>query len=122
MARNRERKRQYEKEYYRKNHARRLAQKTKYFRKYLYGIDHKQYLQMILDQNNVCAICKQPETELTQNKDIRPLSVDHDHTTNQVRGLLCNACNNMLGRAKENISTLENAIKYLKSHIQKAIL
>jgi hypothetical protein len=42
------------------------------------------------------------------------LSIDHCHKIDQVRGLLCDDCNNLLGRAKDSIQTLKNAIKYLR--------
>ena len=54
-------------------------------------------------QNYKCAICE-IETELV---------VDHCHTTNKVRGLLCNTCNLMLGYSKDNPDILHKAIKYL---------
>ena len=41
------------------------------------------------------------------------LSIDHCHIKNKVRGLLCDACNNLLGRCKDNIDTLRKAINYL---------
>ena len=41
---------------------------------------------MLVAQGGVCAICKFPP------KAVR-LSVDHDHITGRVRGLLCNVCN-----------------------------
>ena len=42
------------------------------------------------------------------------LVVDHDHITGQVRGMLCNPCNLGLGHFKDNVSTLESAIEYLR--------
>ena len=39
---------------------------------------------------------------------------DHCHDTGKFRGLLCHRCNTMLGLAKDNSQTLENAILYLK--------
>jgi len=44
--------------------------------------------------------------------------VDHCHITGQVRGLLCSECNLMLGKAKDNITTLQNAIDYLSEYSQ----
>ena len=51
-----------------------------------------------------CAICREEV----------PLAVDHCHTTGSIRGLLCGNCNQGLGRFKDNIVSLNNAIKYLK--------
>ena len=44
------------------------------------------------------------------------LVVDHCHKTNVVRGLLCLMCNHGLGRFKDNIVFLQNAINYLKNN------
>lgn len=54
-----------------------------------------------------CAICHQLST--------KNLCVDHNHSTNILRGLLCTSCNLMLGCAQDNILILSNAIEYLKS-------
>jgi hypothetical protein len=59
--------------------------------------------------NGICDICGNPETSK-----YFLLSVDHNHKTGKVRGLLCSNCNNGLGRFKENIIILQNAIEYLK--------
>jgi hypothetical protein len=75
-----------------------------------YGIDHDQYDQMLLDQGGKCAIC--PATEPGGKGRFH---VDHCHTTGRVRKLLCHNCNTMLGLAKEQISTFEQAILYLKN-------
>jgi hypothetical protein len=70
-----------------------------------YGIDEEQYKNMVLSQNNICAICNN-----TSNK---TLHVDHDHVTGKVRGLLCYSCNTGIGLLKEDINTLTRAIEYL---------
>jgi hypothetical protein len=70
-------------------------------------------------QNDTCAICKQPETVKQQGKQ-RRLSIDHDHTTNQVRDLLCSNCNTMLGFFDDNPELLEAAAAYLTKHRQNA--
>lgn len=74
-----------------------------------YGISLTEYNQMLKEQNCVCAICKNPES----SKRKLSLSVDHDHKTGKIRGLLCGRCNRGLGYFKDNINFLTHAIKYL---------
>jgi hypothetical protein len=62
----------------------------------------------LLEQKNKCAICKEFF--------IKTPHIDHDHLTNNFRGLLCRACNHMLGNARDRIAVLQNAIQYLKMH------
>jgi hypothetical protein len=88
-----------------------------------YGISYTEYAQMYADQGGVCAICRNPETAKIpgrktskENAGLRDLSVDHDHKTGAIRGLLCNACNHMLGEAKDNRNILLSAIQYLDKH------
>ena len=50
------------------------------------------------------------------NKSKRRLCVDHCHTTGNVRGLLCDTCNTALGKFRDNIDLLNEAIKYLKKY------
>lgn len=83
--------------------------------KRLFGIDFAAYQQMSLAQNGVCAICEKEETKLA-NGTLRVLSVDHNHTTGAVRGLLCSSCNLVVGYACEDTSVLRNAISYLQHH------
>lgn len=80
-----------------------------------YGIDFSQYQQMLLEQKGVCAICEKPETKI-QNGTIRLLSVDHNHESGAVRGLLCANCNMAIGYACDSIEVLEKAIAYLRKH------
>jgi hypothetical protein len=63
----------------------------------LFNLDEQGYLDLLEAQQGVCAICKKPETVKNQKGEIRSLAVDHDHSTGQVRGLLCFRCNGGLG-------------------------
>jgi len=77
-----------------------------------YGINNEQYNSLIKKQNNKCAICN------TQDNNFRKkLSVDHDHKTGKIRGLLCYKCNLILGNANDSIEILNKAKKYLKKII-----
>ncbi len=78
-----------------------------------YGLTHNQYDAMVAHQNNVCAICHRPETRRSRNGGIRPLAVDHNHTTGQVRGLVCSSCNSGLGYFQDDPVLLQAAITYL---------
>lgn len=91
------------------------------------GLTIDQYKQMFIDQNNLCAICNQPETRIFKYRDkekgmkISKLCIDHCHKSElegimKVRGLLCHDCNTMLGKAKDNIQILQSAIDYLNKH------
>ena len=83
--------------------------------KSLFGIDKEIYEQMLLKQNNVCAICNQPERLKSKTGRINDfLGVDHCHQTGKIRGLLCRKCNGALGGFNDAIEMLEAAIAYLK--------
>jgi hypothetical protein len=74
-----------------------------------YGITLENYDILLESQKGVCAICF---TNKPGNK--KRFSVDHDHKTGKVRGLLCDKCNRGLGYFNDNFEILEKAIKYLK--------
>lgn len=107
-AKNREKIRSYQNEYYKKN-------RHKSYEKALikkYGITLDDYNMMYESQGGVCKICEQ-KCDHPQRNDIDTLCVDHCHETGKVRGLLCNKCNSLLGWARDNIETLAKAIDYL---------
>lgn len=43
----------------------------------------------------------------------KPLCVDHDHKTKNVRGLLCRSCNAAIGALGDSYEGLLNAANYL---------
>lgn len=81
-----------------------------------YNLSLDKYNEILLTQNNCCAICKEPETSIShRNNKVKFLSVDHCHETMTVRGLLCCKCNQALGSFKDSIEILTNAIQYMKN-------
>lgn len=75
-----------------------------------YNITIEEYEQMYSGCDGRCQICGVQKGRLV---------VDHCHKTNGIRGLLCGHCNHMLGKAKDNVVTLGEAIEYLKSYADK---
>lgn len=76
-----------------------------------YDITHEDYERMLAIQNGACAICG---TDETGSKDKGWFSVDHDHKTGRVRGLLCANCNVGLGNMRDSVEILKKAIQYLE--------
>ena len=74
-----------------------------------YGINLDDYNLLLLNQGNMCKICK-----VSFEADLEPC-VDHCHTTGHIRGLLCQSCNRGIGLLKDNIQVLYSAIRYLKN-------
>lgn len=76
--------------------------------KSVYGISLLEYNQMVENQLGVCWICKNPPGK-------KALYVDHNHSTGEVRGLLCALCNVIVGSCHEEVDVLKCAIKYLRT-------
>jgi len=97
------------KEYYQKNR----VEKLDYARTKKYGVDQEKFQQMKDAQDNACEICKLPFVpEKTPH-------VDHCHTTNKVRGLLCNHCNRGLGGFRDSIKIMQSAQEYIKKYSEE---
>jgi hypothetical protein len=104
------------KQYYLK-HKKRLLKLSRKQRLKSLNLSINDYNLMIQEQNGVCAICKQTETlKKTNGTHARRLSVDHDHKSGKVRGLLCNRCNIILGKIEDNTFLLNTMIKYLQNN------
>lgn len=67
----------------------------------------EEYTEMLIKQDNRCAICG-------SYQDKKKFCVDHCHKTKKIRGLLCFHCNVGIGHLKDNIQILQNAISYLE--------
>jgi len=73
---------------------------------------------MFKKQNGVCAICKQPETRKRHNK-VDNLSVDHDHSTGKIRGLLCYRCNLLIGLFKNNLELFKEIFEAITEYLKE---
>lgn len=95
---------------YRKTESYKASTKKAYRKRLLkqYGLTPEQYNQILIAQDHKCALCFSPNPGSKGT-----FHVDHDHKTNQVRGLLCHSCNTALGLFKDNPQILQLAIAYL---------
>ena len=96
---------------YRKNNIEKVrvgARRSHVFRKY--GLTYEQYLKMLEDQFHKCYICKEEFT------DTKLPHVDHCHTTEQIRKILCRNCNAALGLVGENHCILLSMVNYILEH------
>lgn len=84
-----------------RNPALRLRARAKAF-----GITVEEYTRL---KALPCDICGTHESQ-----DGRALHIDHCHTTNKVRGILCTNCNKMLGLVGDDPERLRAAARYLE--------
>ena len=77
--------------------------------KQMYGLTREQYDEMLKKQDGSCAICGTRDPG-----GYGRFHVDHNHTTSEVRGLLCHGCNTGIGSLKDNPETLRQAANYLE--------
>ena len=80
--------------------------RTRWLR-FKYGITIEEYNSLHAMQNGKCGIC---------HSNLVSPHIDHCHTTNKIRGLLCAECNKGLGMFRDNIDHLQAAIEYIKQH------
>lgn len=71
---------------------------------YRYGLTQERYETLTREQEGRCAICRKKLTY--------PFT-DHNHSTGEVRGLLCGPCNMYIGHIREKPEVLDRAKKYL---------
>lgn len=103
----------YNKSYYRNQDNKNKMKNQTFIKKY--GLSLEQLQSMFLAQKDECAICKIHKS----NTGKKTLMVDHCHSSNNIRELLCANCNVILGMCYDNEEILYNAILYLRKHKAK---
>jgi len=78
------------------------------------GITIEQYNMIFADHNGCCDICG-----INQKDTRKTFSIDHDHETGAIRGLICNNCNLLIGHAFNNLDILIAAYSYLNKIAEK---
>jgi len=90
------------------------ARKAKAHEKHVvktYDIEPGFYARLLAYQGGTCAICKKARGVKKR------LGVDHDHKkpTDNVRGLLCLNCNQVIARFRDDVELFRSAIEYLQN-------
>ena len=87
--------------------------RTKIFFLRKLDLTFEQFNDLLVLQKGLCAICDKPESSVHQSGTKRLLSIDHDHDTNKVRGLLCKKCNTAIGMLGDDPKLVMRAYEYL---------
>lgn len=74
-----------------------------------YGLTAEEYQRIYEYQGGFCAICKRARGLR------RKLSVDHCHTTGEVRMLACSVCNRMMGHLRDDPEAFERGAEVLRN-------
>lgn len=72
------------------------------------GLTLARFEDMRHEQGGACAICREAFVKVPH--------VDHNHSTGQVRSLLCGSCNQGIGHLKDNPERMEAAAAYIRTH------
>lgn len=83
-------------------------EKTQKYRLSRYGKTQEWFNAKLLEQHNCCAVCGK------KNFNIRGPFIDHNHKTDEIRGLLCARCNIFIGMLEAGL--LDSALTYLKQY------
>lgn len=83
-------------------------------RQRVYNLPEAAFARIWAEQNGQCAICSRHM--IPRGRSGLSVVADHDHETDQVRGLLCNDCNTGLGKFGDDPDRLIEAAHYLTSH------
>ncbi|MFD7838696.1 endonuclease domain-containing protein [Streptomyces sp. NPDC059761] len=82
-----------------------------------YGLTFEDIARMLKEQSHACATCPTLFSAVDpDNYRMGDANVDHCHDSGRVRGLLCMACNIVLGKVQDSTATLGRMIDYLNIH------
>ena len=91
-----------------KNSCNNFQYRQEYRLKTRYGLTTEEFSAMVLGQDNKCKIC---------GDEMSPPQVDHNHSTGEVRSLLCLPCNTSLGLLREDPQILRNMTSYIHDNL-----
>ena len=77
-----------------------------------YGLNKLDMVALHESQNKKCAICYK-EIELFSRRKPNSAYIDHDHTTGDVRAILCHPCNTAIGYIENSKLNMDRLVEYL---------
>ena len=95
----------------RKAEAQRKGREASYLSRHKGRLTKEEAEQLSKSKLGTCEICGR----------VTEVFIDHCHASEIRRGFLCESCNFMLGMAKDNITVLINAVKYLTRFLEKRL-
>lgn len=91
-------------DYYQRNKTHRKSRE----RQRKYGLTTEEYEALLERQCGQCSIC---HAEPVAGQD--DFAIDHDHTSGEVRGLLCMECNLLVGIIEKDLGRADRAMRYI---------
>lgn len=82
-----------------------------------YAMTTIDYDLMCIIQGNCCACCGR-----VNNYNRQYFDIDHDHYSGEARGLLCNACNRLVGKAEHLQLLSEKILKKVEKYLAGRVL
>jgi hypothetical protein len=79
--------------------------------KHRYGITAEDYERILASQGGKCALCGRTPADVGGN---RRFHVDHCHSSNRIRGILCSRCNIALGTFGDSLEGVLKVVEYLR--------
>ena len=85
-----------------------------------YGLAPETFVDMFDAQGHACAVCRRGLVLLSDDPAETPV-VDHNHSTGQVRGILCRTCNIAVGYIEKDRARTKGVLSYLKRTASAAV-
>lgn len=81
-----------------------------------YRLSVEEYDSLLEQQGGACAICSREVEHFEGDEKVGVrLNVDHDHGTGAVRGLLCTACNSLVGALEKRMDLYLRGLDYIRT-------
>ena len=78
-----------------------------------YNLNKLQQIELYESQDKKCKLCNKPIVMFYKENRNKLGLIDHHHSSNEVRGILCLPCNTTLGYIENNLD-LEKIKEYIK--------